>query len=75
MVDLLIRGGEVARARDLPVYAETLHHYACFTADDYRMPRGFRYHTYPSLKYPEDQGARGDGLLGGAPELRRRPLC
>ena len=29
--------------------------YACFTAGDYRKPRGFCYHTYPSLKYPQDQ--------------------
>ncbi|MFQ5830766.1 MAG: amidohydrolase family protein [Candidatus Methylomirabilia bacterium] len=52
-----------ARARGLPVYAETLHHYACFTADDYTSPRGFCYHTYPSLKYPEDQRALWDGLV------------
>jgi dihydropyrimidinase len=55
-----------ARAAGLPVYAETLHHYACFSADDYRTPRGFCYHTYPSLKYPEDQRALWDGLLGDA---------
>src|SRR5256886_12571492 len=46
-----------ARGHGLPIYAETLHHYTCFTADDYRSPRGFCYHTYPSLKYPEDQAA------------------
>ena len=51
-----------ARAEGLPIYAETLHHYACFTADDYKTPRGFCYHTYPSLKFPEDQ----DGALGRA---------
>jgi dihydropyrimidinase len=55
-----------ARAAGLPVYAETLHHYACFTAEDYRTPRGFCYHTYPSLKYPEDQMALWDGLLHDA---------
>ena len=32
--------------------AETLHHYACFSADDYKTPRGFCYHTYPSLEGP-----------------------
>lgn len=53
-----------ARGRNLPIYAETLHHYACFTAEDYRTPRGFCYHTYPSLKYPEDQRALWQGLLG-----------
>src|SRR5438876_1989676 len=29
-----------ARAAGLPIYAETLHHYACFTAEDYKSPRG-----------------------------------
>jgi dihydropyrimidinase len=52
-----------ARASGQPVYAETLHHYACFTAEDYKQPRGFCYHTYPSLKYPEDQAALWDGLV------------
>jgi dihydropyrimidinase len=52
-----------ARARGMPVYAETLHHYASFTAEDYKSPRGFCYHTYPSLKFPEDQAALWDGLL------------
>src|SRR5256886_13666944 len=55
-----------ARGHGLPIYAETLHHYTCFTADDYRSPRGFCYHTYPSLKYPEDQAALWDGLLNYA---------
>ena len=53
-----------ARADGLAVYAETLHHYACFSAHDYRSPRGFCYHTYPSLKYPDDQRALWDGLVG-----------
>jgi dihydropyrimidinase len=52
-----------ARAKGHPVYAETLHHYACFTADDYKTPRGFCYHTYPSLKYQEDQAALWEGLV------------
>jgi dihydropyrimidinase len=52
-----------ARSRDLPIYAETLHHYACFSAEDYRRPRGFCYHTYPSLKFPEDQQALWEGLV------------
>ncbi len=55
-----------ARAKGLPVYAETLHHYACFSAEDYRKPRGFCYHTYPSLKYPDDQKALWDGLVRDA---------
>ena len=52
-----------ARGHNLPIYAETLHHYACFTAEDYRRPRGFCYHTYPSLKYPQDQQALWQGLM------------
>jgi dihydropyrimidinase len=55
-----------ARGHGRPIYAETLHHYTCFSADDYRSPRGFCYHTYPSLKYPEDQAALWDGLLNDA---------
>src|SRR5262245_63811572 len=54
-----------ARAHRLPIYAETLHHYTCFTAEDYKSPRGFCYHTYPSLKYPDDQAALWDGLVNG----------
>jgi dihydropyrimidinase len=53
-----------ARADNLPVYAETLHHYACFSSDQYKMPRGYCYHTYPSLKGPEDQQALWSGLIG-----------
>jgi dihydropyrimidinase len=52
-----------ARAKGLPIYAETLHHYACFSAEDYKLLRGFCYHTYPSLKYPDDQKALWDGLV------------
>jgi dihydropyrimidinase len=51
------------RAKGLPIYAETLHHYACFTADDYKKPQGFCYHTYPSAKFKEDQDALWDGLV------------
>jgi dihydropyrimidinase len=55
-----------ARARGLPVYGETLHQYACFDAEAYATPRGFCAHTYPSLKFPEDQAALWRGLLGSA---------
>ena len=54
------RGG--ARRSGLPVYGETLHQYACFNAEYYKTPRGFCSHTYPSLKFPEDQA----GALGRA---------
>ncbi|MBF6559866.1 MAG: amidohydrolase family protein [Candidatus Binataceae bacterium] len=53
-----------ARGHKLPIYAETLHHYACFSAAEYQRPRGFCYHTYPSLKLPEDQRALWQGLVG-----------
>ncbi len=52
-----------ARGHNLPIYAETLHHYACFCADDYKRPRGFCHHTYPSLKFPDDQDALWEGLV------------
>jgi dihydropyrimidinase len=59
--------GEVAEARatGLPVYAETLHQYACFDAEHYRQPRGVCAHTYPSLKLPEDREALWRGLVEG----------
>ena len=52
-----------ARAQGLPVYGETLHQYACFNAEYYKTPRGFCSHTYPSLKFPEDQQALWNGLV------------
>jgi len=52
-----------ARAHRLPIYAETLHHYACFSAAVYKQPRCFCYHTYPSLKSPDDQDALWEGLV------------
>jgi dihydropyrimidinase len=52
-----------ARAAGLPVYAETLHQYACFDADHYRKPRGLCAHTYPSLKLAEDREALWRGLV------------
>ena len=45
------------------MYGETLHQYACFNAEYYKTPRGFCSHTYPSLKFPEDQKALWDGLV------------
>jgi len=41
---------EEARAKNLPVYGETLHQYMLYNQDDYRRPNGQIYHTYPSLK-------------------------
>ena len=54
-----------ARSRGLPVYGETLHNYACFSAENYREENGMKYHTYPSLKSPDDASALWDGLLDG----------
>ena len=58
---------EVARARSLgmPVYGETLHNYACFSAANYREENGMKYHTYPSLKDESDGQAMWQGLLDG----------
>jgi dihydropyrimidinase len=46
-----------ARANGVPIYGETLHQYLMYTAEDYRRPNGQIYHTYPSLKFREDQAA------------------
>jgi len=46
-----------ARARGVPIYGETLHQYLMYSAEDYRRPNGQIYHTYPSLKFREDQQA------------------
>jgi dihydropyrimidinase len=46
-----------ARTRGVPIYGETLHQYLMYTAEDYRRPNGQIYHTYPSLKFREDQEA------------------
>jgi dihydropyrimidinase len=54
-----------ARAEGFPVYAETLHQYVLFNAEDYKRPNGQIYHTYPSLKYPEDQKALWSGMQSG----------
>lgn len=52
-----------ARADGQPVYGETLHQYCCFNAEHYKTPRGFCSHTYPSLKFPEDQDALWSGVV------------
>ncbi|WP_428492054.1 hypothetical protein [Rhodopila sp.] len=55
-----------ARAKGFPIYGETLHQYIMFNAEDYKRPNGQIYHTYPSLKYPEDQKALWSGMRSGA---------
>jgi dihydropyrimidinase len=54
-----------ARSKGLPVYGETLHHYASFTSDVYERPEGPLYHTYPSLKRADDGEALWRGLVEG----------
>ncbi len=54
-----------ARRKGLPVYGETLHHYATFTSDVYKTPEGPLYHTYPSLKSGADAEALWQGLIDG----------
>jgi dihydropyrimidinase len=54
-----------ARAKGLPIYGETLHQYLNYSAQDYKRPNGQIYHTYPSLKSPEDQKALWDGAASG----------
>jgi len=53
------------REKGLPVYGETLHQYLNYSAEDYRRPNGQIYHTYPSLKSPEDQKALWAGTRDG----------
>ena len=55
-----------ARAKGMPIYGESLHQYMLYTAEDYRRPNGQIFHTYPSLKSPQDQKALWDGTLSGA---------
>ena len=55
-----------AQRKGLPVYGETLHHYASFTHEVYRTPDGPLYHTYPSLKAAADGAALWRALIDGA---------
>jgi dihydropyrimidinase len=48
------------------MYGETLHQYLMYNADDYKKPGGQMYHTYPSLKYPEDQKKLWEATNHGA---------
>ena len=55
-----------ARAKGVPIYGETLHQYLMYTAEDYKQPNGQIYHTYPSLKFREDQEALWEATDHGA---------
>ena len=54
-----------ARSRGVPIYGETLHQYANHTSEDYKLPNGQMYHTYPSIKGAEDQRALWAGMANG----------
>ncbi|MEM7408378.1 MAG: amidohydrolase family protein [Pseudomonadota bacterium] len=53
-----------SRANGYPIYGETLHQYLMFPSDNYKLPNGQIYHTYPSLKSQHDQAALWDGMDG-----------
>jgi dihydropyrimidinase len=57
---------EASRARGFPMYGETLHQYLMYNAEDYKRPGGQMYHTYPSLKFPEDQKRLWEATNRGA---------
>jgi dihydropyrimidinase len=54
-----------ARGKGLPIYGETLHQYLIYSIDDYKRVNGQIYHTYPSLKSPQDQQALWHGTVSG----------
>ena len=53
------------RGEGLPIYGEVLHHFLCFTSEDYLRPEGSIYHTYPGLKFDKDRQSLWDGFIGG----------
>src|SRR6202451_422077 len=55
-----------ARRRGTPIYGESLHQYMLYTSEDYKRTNGQIYHTYPSLKSPEDQAELWAGTLDGS---------
>ena len=61
-----VRAIREARAKGEAIYGETLHQYMLFTSEDYKRPNGQIYHTYPSLKSPEDQAELWAGTLDGS---------
>ena len=60
-----VRAVTETRTAGYAIYGETLHNYACFNAENYREEYGMKYHTYPSLKSPEDADSLWQGLLDG----------
>jgi dihydropyrimidinase len=60
-----VRAVAESRARGFPIYGETIQHFNCFTAEDYKRPQGAIYHSYPSLKSEEDRLSLWAGLADG----------
>ena len=60
-----VQAVQEARSRGVPIYGETLHQYANHTSDDYKLPNGQMYHTYPSIKGAEDKLALWAGMANG----------
>ncbi|WP_418059704.1 dihydroorotase [Pimelobacter simplex] len=54
-----------ARGSGQPVYGECLPHYASYSDEVYGHDNGAIYHTYPSLKAPEDRDAMWSALADG----------
>ena len=52
-----------ARAAGMPVYGEVLTLALSFQAEQYKESDGMKYHTYPSLKFEEDQQSLWSGIL------------
>jgi dihydropyrimidinase len=61
-----VRAIAAARTNGVPIYGETLHQYLMYSAEDYKKPNGQIYHTYPSLKFPEDHAALWEATNHGA---------
>ncbi len=61
-----VRAIREARAKNLPIYGESLHQYMLYTQEDYKRPNGQIYHTYPSLKSQADQDQLWAGTLDGS---------
>jgi dihydropyrimidinase len=61
-----VRAIAAARAGGVPIYGETLHQYLLYNSADYKRPNGQIYHTYPSLKFADDQAALWEGTNYGA---------
>ena len=61
-----VRAIREARAKGQAIDGESLNQYMLFTSEDYKRPNGQIYHTYPSLKSPEDQAELWAGTLDGS---------